>query len=233
MPGSHESIELILDNIKRQREFTESRNLSMTFLELTKKKAYQLFDETMAKAEKEAEEVRRKAYEEGHQKGYLEGRAEARKESELLKKEQISIMQGQQKLFKSLYEAYGEKKEERLKSLENDIIQLVILAIEKIIREKCEDDSLLILRMIRNAVHSMEDTEKLVIRLNPFEFNQLGRDYFINSLMIPDMDIVEDNTVEIHGFVIESRSGMLDGQLTVQLDSIKGSILDTLNARSI
>ena len=51
--------------------------------------------------------------------------------------------------------------------------------------------------------------------------------------MIPDMDIVEDDTVEIHGFVIESRSGMLDGQLTVQLDSIKGSILDTLNARSI
>ncbi|MGV8121211.1 MAG: FliH/SctL family protein [Candidatus Xenobiia bacterium LiM19] len=224
---------MILDNIKRQKEFAESRTLSMTFLELMKKKAERLIDEAMQKAAKEAGEVQKKAYEEGHQKGYLEGRAEARKESELLKKEQIAIMQEHQMLFKSLYEAYGEKKQERLKGLESDIIQLVVLAIEKIIREKCEDDSLLILRMIRNAVHSMEETEKLVIRLNPHEFNQLGRDYFINSLMIPDMDIVEDDTVEIHGFVIESRSGMLDGQLTVQLDSIKGSILDTLNARSI
>lgn len=232
MPGGQENVEFILNNIKRQKEFVESRNLSTAFLEMMKKKADRLIEEAMAQAAEEAQKARQNAFEEGFQKGYTEGRAEARRESELLKQEQIALMQEHQKIFQRLYEAYGARKEERLKGLESDIIQLVILAIEKIIREKCEDDSLLILRMIRNAVHSMEDTEKLVIRLNPHEFNQLGRDYFINSLMIPDMDIVEDDTVEIHGFVIESKSGMLDGQLTIQLDSVKGAILDTLNMRS-
>jgi len=232
VPGGQDNLEFILNNIKRQKEFVESRNLSTIFLELMKKNADRILGEAREKAAQEALEIRKQAFLEGHQQGYVEGRAEAMKESELLKKEQAAITEERRKLFQDLYEAYGDKKEERLNNLESDIIQLVILAIEKIIREKCEDDSLLILRMIRNAVHSMEETEKLVIRLNPYEFNQLGRDYFVNSLMIPDMDIVEDEEVEIHGFVIESRSGLLDGQLTVQLDSVKGAILDTLNVRS-
>jgi flagellar assembly protein FliH len=211
----------ILTMIGDQRELTESRKLCEALFGLTRKRTEKMLVDARKVSESEAEEVKKSAYAEGFDKGYRDGKEKARAEGELLKGEQKALMAEHQALFLELYEAYRKKKEEKMEELSSQIIEIIMAAAEKITREKIDDDPSIILRSVRDSAKILAHGDRITIRLNPHEYNQLGKEYFINSIHLPDVHIIEDPAVEVHGFILESEYGMLDGQVSTQLASIK------------
>jgi flagellar assembly protein FliH len=228
-PSQHQ--QAIIKSIEKQKEFETGRKLCDSLMELTRKKAEALLLKTHEEAARDAEQVRLIAQQEGYQQGYDEGREEARKESELLKKAQLDLMNDHQRLFADLYEAYRQKKEGLLDNLEADVVKIISMVIEKVLREKIEEDPSTLVRTVREAVLFLDKSQKIVIRLNPHEYNQLGKDYFINYITLPDVDIREDERVDVHGFIIESEFGMVDGQISSQIDMIRSLLFEKVSER--
>ncbi len=228
-PSVHQ--QAIHQGIEKKKEFETGRKLCDQLMELTRKKADAILKQVSDESARDAEVVKEKAREEGFLKGYEEGREEARKEGELLKNAQQELMNEHQRLFADIYEAYREKKESILGGLEADIVKIIAMTIEKILREKVDEEPAILVRTVREAALLMEKAQKIVIRLNPHEYRQLGKDYFINYITLPDVDIREDERIDIHGFTLESELGMIDGQICSQMDAVRALLFEKVSER--
>ena len=215
-----ESQKRILSLTEAQQGFSAARELGSTFLALSQKKADKILSDAMEHAQRETERIQAEAYSLGFEKGYREGKKKSDDELALLKEEHCRQMDGYRRLFEDLHNKYKKEKEAALSRLENEIISLVIEAVELVIKEKLDNDPSLVLKAIRQASSLMEGAKKIIIRLSPYEHSLFGREYFVNTLKLSDIQLVEDAGIEQFGFILESESGLIDGQISSQIECI-------------
>ncbi|MBQ7607719.1 MAG: HrpE/YscL family type III secretion apparatus protein [Desulfovibrionaceae bacterium] len=172
-------------------------------------------DEILEYARAEALRIQKDAqavYEEQKKKGYEDGIAEGQ-------------MQQAEKMLETGLQAV-----EYLEGLERKIVEVVTIALRKILGEL--DDKERIVRIVRNALDQVRGRQHVLIRVCPEEEGfvrealspMLSRVSSAQSLL----DVVADTRLNRGACLLESDMGVIDASLEVQLKAIETSLMSRI-----
>lgn len=156
-------------------------------------------------------------YNNGYEKGYIEGKTV----SDKLIKDSLTIK-----------EEYICKKNNLLKDLEEDIIDLVVNIYEKVINEKTEEDSEIIISLVLNGIRNLDLTEKLTIISSKEDYDilQMSKDLILSKAsMISELNIRYDISLEKGDCILETSKGNIDVSIKNQLEEVKELLTTILN----
>ena len=167
-------------------------------------------------AEAEAEQIRSNAYEEGRESGISDGRAEAA--DELAKQS------------RQLDEQYNERLnmlEEQEKQLEPQFADIMTGLIGKVTGILCEDKKEVIIHLIDQALHGIERTSRILLRVSRDDLgNVTMKRGELSESVKPNVefDIMEDASLSHNQCIIETDSRIIDCSLDTQLSSLSEQI---------
>lgn len=228
----------------KQQEFCSARKLADDFLTLAKIKSEKMAHKLEEDAREQIRQCFEKAERDGYEKGRREGLEAASAEVEKLKidlqnerelisqrinEEKDAFIKKYETLLNHLYESYKAEKEDLIESYESEIIEIIIIALEKLIKKQMREDQGIILQNLQEACSYIEDASKINVRLHPEQYKQLEnlkKEDFINLLMPSDINFLEDKKIEQYGFVIESNLGVIDGEISTQINLLKTRLMD-------
>lgn len=156
-------------------------------------------------------------YNNGYEKGYIEGKTV----SDKLIKDSLTIK-----------EEYICKRNNLLKDLEEDIIDLVVNIYEKVINEKTEEDSEIIISLVLNGIRNLDLTEKLTIISSKEDYDilQMSKDLILSKAsMISELNIRYDISLEKGDCILETSKGNIDVSIKNQLEEVKELLTTILN----
>ncbi len=172
---------------------------------------------TKEEALREAEELKKKAYEEGYRAGFEKGETEAKKVIE-------KVLAEYEKRFADSVERLNETVD-RLKGqyaeLEDSVADIALSIAEKVVARKLEEDRSVIVDMVKEALsHAL--SKKLTLRLNRSDaevverrLNEIAQDRQLN--------IVRDETLGKGSVVIEEENGnVVKATVENKLQQIRG-----------
>lgn len=184
------SNEVILEQGKKEYEkiIKEAKFLSMKIIEKAENQQETLLNSAYNRAKEVLEKFKNDGYEKGYEEGFEKGFSEGKLISDNLIKESLEIKKG-----------YIDKKNDLLKELEEDIIQLVINIYEKIINQKNEEDNDMIISLVLNGINSLDLTDKLTIITSKDDYNilEISRNEILaKASMISELEIKYDISFE-------------------------------------
>ncbi|MFA5575802.1 MAG: FliH/SctL family protein [Tissierellaceae bacterium] len=156
-------------------------------------------------------------YNEGYDKGYVEGK----RVSDAIIKESLEIK-----------EKYLQMKEDLLKELEEDIINLVISIYEKIINKKTQEDEELIISLVLSGIKNLDISDKLTIITSKDDFNvlEMAKDEILaKSSLISELEIKYDMTFAKGDCLLETSKGNIDVSLKNQLEEVRDLLVTIMN----
>ena len=184
------------------------KKYSSTFLEHLK--------ETEAKVVKQAKEkalfIEKEAYEKGFAQGEKDGLELGQKRIETVVQQMTNLLQEIQNQRGSLY-----------KACERDMLQLVLSISKKILHHEVHLPDEVIMATLQEVSKHIVDQRKVVIRLNPADFQFLHAHSDKLSPMGKggqDAEMIKDPSITRGGCVVETAFGDVDGTIETQLDQI-------------
>lgn len=132
-------------------------------------------------------------------------------------------------VLESAAAAMGQAREQFLKALEPQLLELVKSAAERVIRRETDTDEGLIVRTLRAAVELLIEREEVVVRVNPRDAAALeSMGVSIPELFrgFPHVEVIPDERVGRGGCLIETKSLVLDATLQTQLDRVLDAITE-------
>jgi flagellar assembly protein FliH len=166
------------------------------------------------KIQREREKAYRSGFEDGKQMGLEEGR----KQGEKIARD-----------FFSLLKDIKIQRENIFKESEQVVLKLALALASKIICSAVEVRPEVVLDVARNAIHHLVDKNKVVLRVNPkdYELIKLHQNDLLASIDgIKSLEIEEDVRVKPGGCLIETDSGNVDARLENQMQVLKEALLD-------
>lgn len=218
------TVQKLYDNTKQKNIGQEKKENELKELERRKKEIEKIAKEKIEIATSEAEDIISNAYErskgimdQAKEQGYTDGKRlgfeEGKREADSLIKEALSIKN-------SLLDS----KKNLLKDMEEEIVNLCINTIERILNKKIEEDTELILSLIQLGINQCAFTEKLIIRVSPEDY-----DYTISikdkilalSENISEIEIKQDKSLAKGSCIVDTPSGSVDSSICTQFNYIK------------
>jgi len=194
----------ILPEISKERLFTQD-----SFIFEQKK---QEIEHLLEKAKKEAEIIKKKAYEEGFIKGKNEG-------LELEKKRLSEIVHN---LINGLSEI-NYLKEKMVKQLEKNMIILIKEISKKVILNETFTNKEIVKNLIKQALQQLIDKTHVDIKVSPQDFEYLlkFKKKFLEEVEgLKHINIIKEKKVKPGGFIIETDAEILDGRIEKRLENI-------------
>lgn len=179
-----------------------------------------------AQMEARLQQAKQEGFQEGFQIGLEEGKKRGLEEARREYKPLLSMLD----------RAVQELKAEKETFYEENEVYIVKLAIEiarKIIQRELNQNADILLYIVREALRKVAGNGKIVIRVHPedLELLQKNRDFLEQQLStFSSVEFVPSEDVEKGGCVIESESGIVDAQLSVQLEQIEEALLEGARA---
>ena len=161
------------------------------------------------------------AEEQGYKKGYEAGFLQAEEE---VKEQYLSQIEQVKYLVEQAYQL----KEQIIEESEPVILQLSILVAEKIILREIEQTPDVIKEIVKAALRSTREYEKITIDVHPdhFLFLQGAREELkleLNGQV--ELLIYPDPTLSQAGCMIRTTTGTIDARIDTQLDEIKKALI--------
>ena len=174
--------------------------------------------------EKRKDELRRSETE-GFEKGYAEGLASGIKEG------QKEISQRLARLESLIRELDGVK-ERKIEELLPEIVDLSLDIARKIIHRKIEQDREIIISVVREAIHRLGREEKMIIRVNPADYDTMisNIDVLREETRLRDVTVEPSASVSPGGCTIETPSGEVDARIEEQIKEIRDAITTALDS---
>jgi len=194
----------ILPEISKERLFTQD-----SFIFEQKK---QEIEHLLEKAKKEAEIIKKKAYEEGFIKGKNEG-------LELEKKRLSEIVHN---LINGLSEI-NYLKEKMVKQLEKNMIILIKEISKKVILNETFTNKEIIKNLIKQALQQLIDKTHVDIKVSPQDFEYLlkfKKNFLEEVEGLKHINIIKEKKIKPGGFIIETDAEILDGRIEKRLENI-------------
>lgn len=226
------SSQIILDKEKfkvvSKRETTSSDSLLDTSntsseedsISKVKNECQQLIDSATADAKtiiNEAYEKAKHIMEQGRLQGYSEGKEQGFQEGKELAESIINeALNIKQEVLDS--------KKNMLQRLEEELIELTLFTIEKIINQKIEDDYEIVFNLIKSGLEKCAFTDNLVLRISPedYDFAVSSKDKILAlSENIQDIKIKQDKSLKKGSCVIDTLSGSIDSSISTQINYVK------------
>lgn len=200
-----------------ERAKDEASEIKKRAEEEAKRLSQRLLEEAQREAERLKAEASKAGYKEGYDKGFAQGYAEGLKEGKAQYEKQISLL-------KSVLEEIRKAKERLLEEVEPEIIDLIKIALRKILLREVELDRELVIRVIKTAIKKLEERSKITLRVSPEDLpkvverrEELKRD--IEGLK--ELEIVEDPRVGKGGCIVEGSLGVVDARIERQVEEIE------------
>jgi flagellar assembly protein FliH len=165
------------------------------------------------KIQREREKAYRSGFEDGKQMGLEEGREQGEKIA---------------KDFFSLLEDIKIQRANIFKEAEQVVVKLALALASKIICGAVETKPEVVLDVTRNAIHHLVDKNKVVLRVNPrdYELVKAHQNDLLSSIDgIKSLEIEEDVRVKLGGCLIETDSGNVDARLENQMQVLKEALV--------
>ena len=173
----------------------------------------------ISEAEAAAERIRQKA-EEDYQKRYDEGFEKGQNEGK---------MEYADKLIDLIMSQV-----DSLAALENDMWQVVVDSVKKIIGELPDDEQ--IVRVVRKAINSVRGMKHLLVKVSQADEPAVREDLKM-LLVSPDgssgyIEIVADASLHHGDCILETSMGIVNASLDFQIDMLKKSINNRIHQNS-
>ena len=191
-------------------------------------------DKIVADTKREAEELLAKVQREGYDAGYKDGKEQGTKDAtERIEQELADIVrQANDKAQKTIQDAKEQTSEYFIRA-EDDIVKVVMMAIEKILPQHFLDVPQVVLPVVREAISHVRDQKEVKVHVEPdsYDLILLARGEF--QAMLTDgtaiIEIISDEALKPGDCVIETPNGDVDARLSTQLDLMKSAIQSVLN----
>lgn len=172
--------------------------------------------EIIENAKRDAEEIKKQAYEsafaEGKQAGYDEGSAKADSEYQTLindANEELARLEKEYNL--------------RYNNMESEIVDVLLQVFENVTHTISEDNRDIVLHLINQVMNHIETTGDFLIRVSkedyPFLVENQGKIYCASPKDI-NISVIEDNTLNKNQCIIETDGGVFDCSLDIQLEQL-------------
>ena len=186
-------------------------------------------DQILKNARDEADEMKVKAVQSGHDEGYKDGHKEGK---EAAKKELAdTIKQANAKAQKTIKDA-KEATADYFVRAEQDIANVVMLAIEKILPQHFLDVPQVVLPVVREAIKNVRDQKEVKVHVCPDSYDMVLMARAEFQGMLTDgtavLEVVSDESLQPGDCVIETPNGGVDARLLTQIELMKNSIQSVL-----
>lgn len=205
------------------------------------KQAQEMLDKATAESEKivndtkaEAKELLDKVQKEGYDAGYKDGKAKGIKDGKEKIEDELKniIRQANDKAQKTLRDAKEQTAEYFIRA-EDDIVAVVVMAIEKILPQHFLDTPQVILPVVREAIKHVRDQKEVKVHVDPdsYDLVLMARAEF--QSMLTDgtaiVEIISDDALKPGDCVIETPNGGVDARLSTQIGLMKRAVESVLN----
>ena len=201
---------------ERQQKVDEILQAAQVDADAIVSKAHDEAEQLRAEAFDEAERIKSQAKEDGYQNGY----------NEAMENASVEIAQKEADLEHRMQLVEQELQEREAiltKEMENQMIDLLCQLIPSITGVVIDGQKDVLLYMINNAMHDLDNSKNFVIKVSSDDYNELlerKEEIYgaLNSAI--DMEIFEDSKLEPMQCMIETDNGIVDVSLDVQLDNL-------------
>lgn len=211
----------ILDNAKVQAE---------EIISVAQQQARQIIQEAQIQSQNmiaQAEEIQRQAHESGLQDGFNQGHQNGFN--------QISNeLANQIKTVDIIAKAAFRVKQEIIISAKKDILELTIAIAEKILKNTLNIAPETILSIIKAAINELKEKEDIKIAINPeiavylYQYSEIIKETVYG---LKNLKIIEDKTIPVDGFIVESIDSRIDAGISTQINAISRAFLDEKQER--
>lgn len=225
-----------MDNIVKSVLLNEAKTEAAIIIKIAEERSKQIIEEAESQriiiinnAQEQSGEIKEEAkklgYEEGYKNGYdggfEKGYDEGKSVSDLLIQDSLKIK-----------DDYINTRNDLLKELEDDIIQLVISIYEKILDKEIAEDDDTITSLVLNGIKNLDPTDKLTIIVSKDDFNTLekSKDLILaNASLINELDMKYDINLDKGDCILETAKGSIDISIKDQLEEVKELLNTILN----
>jgi flagellar assembly protein FliH len=181
----------------------------------------------LAKARAEAEQIATSARQSGFQEGFAEGRRAGYQEGAAVARNDVERqMEADVTRLRQLADNATADRIEMLQSVESQVVRLAIAIASRVVQREVAVDESVVLRTVRAALRTAADATTARVRLHP-----LDRD-FLTANWPREMErdgrrceLVDDETIQRGGCVIESGSGSVDARIATQLADVEEALV--------
>ena len=240
--AAEQSEKILAEAFKRSQEADEKLKeadfQTKLLIQETQNECDQILSEVRGRAEEEAKETLEKAREEGHKEGYeagyTEGVNQGRIDGENAVRNEMkdAILQANSKAEKTIQDAKIQT-QEYFTTAEDDIVNVVMMAIEKIIPQHFLDVPHVVLPVVRDAINHVRDQKEIKIHVEPesYDLILMARNEF--QSMLTDgaaiLEVVSDEALQPGDCLIETPNGGVDARLSTQIEMMKDAVKKVLN----
>ena len=187
-------------------------------------------DKLIADAKRDAVLIAEDAKKAGHAEGVEAGKADGEKQ---IREELAEILrQANANAEKTLQDAKEATADYFIRA-EDDIVKVVMMAIEKILPQHFLDVPQVVLPVVREAIKYVRDQKEIKVHVEPESYDLVLMAKGEFQAMLTDgtaiLEIVSDDTLTPGDCVIETPNGGVDARLLTQIELMKNSIQSVLN----
>ena len=225
--------------LKKQAE--EIKEQAEQIKEQAEQQAQEILDKATAESEKivsdtkrEAKELLDKVRKEGYDTGYKDGKKKGIKDGKEKIEDELKeiVRQANDKAQKTIQDAKEQTAEYFIRA-EDEIVAVVIMAIEKILPQHFLDAPQVILPVVREAIKHVRDQKEVKVHVDPDSYDLILMARAEFQSMLTDgtaiIEIVSDEALKPGDCVIETPNGGVDARLSTQLGLMKNAVESVLN----
>lgn len=186
----------------------------LTKLEEAQRKA----EDILKKAKNSKEAIEMQAYNQGIEKGQAEGRKMVVKKIEPLFE-----------TFRNAIDEISSMRESIIEVHQKQLLEIIFLITEKIIRRSIHLTPDIILDTVRAASIHLMETDEIRLRLHPSDFEYIREIEKVLSKKLSgkkNIHVFEDTAIDRGGIVIETEFGEIDATIRSQIDHLKEELID-------
>ncbi|KHO62551.1 flagellar biosynthesis protein [Thermoanaerobacter sp. YS13] len=215
------------EDIKKESEILakqiieRARQVQQEILRKTKEDVEKILIEVEKKAKKIEEEYKEKGYQAGYTVGYQEGYKKGEEDAKAIIEE-----------AKAIKEEIIREKQRMYKEVENDIVSVILLAVEKIVGKYLEEDKDIILNLIKKGMENYNAFDKVTVRVSEEDYEHCikNKDKILKDIeFLDDVNILKDLSLKKGDCVIETNSGVINSGVSTQLKALKNLFVGVLN----
>lgn len=179
------------------------------------------------------ETARKEAYLQGLKEGLEKGRHEAEERAkkkiheieERYKNELKDLLDHTISRLSSVIDNISNLRKEVISKADKDIIELALLIAKKIIKTEISQNREIILNNIIEALNNAIDRDKIIIRVNPEDYNFLSSINNIKELLdVKEVILKKDESISRGGCIVKTLYSEIDATIESQLKLIEQGI---------
>ena len=191
-------------------------------------------DRILQDAEAEADDIFNDAKKDGYAKGFEEGYEFGHDNGEKNARDELkeTIRAANKQAEKTIQDAKEATADYFIRA-ENDIAEIVMMAIDKILPQHFLDVPKDILPVVREAIKYVRDQKEIKVHVEPnsYDLVLVARGELQNILTdgTAILEVVSDDALKPGDCVVETPNGGVDARLSTQMDLIKDAVKSMMN----